>query len=800
MSDNDSDNESNSSDNIETTDLQIACAENNLEKVKELLKYPETLDGINKQDKYGQTALMISCNNNNFEIVKELLKYPETLEGINLQDNYGETAILNATSSDNARSDDNRIVMELLNYPETFKGINLVDSSTYSTLLMIECAEINGYEVVKKLLEHPETLEGINFQDDEGLTALSIACQNSQLEIVQELLKYPETQEGISYTTVMIVCDSENDDVEILKELLKYPNTIKDVNIKGDDGNTSLMMACNRNNIEIIKELLKYPKTLEGINIQNDDGLTALSIVCKNSQLEIVQELLKYPETTQEEESLTSLTISLITVCDSEDDNVEILKELLKYPETLNCINRHLIIDGNSDSEGNTCLMTACNRNHFNQVKELLKYPETVDGINIRNKDGATALLLAYISPYTKPNEEREVILELLKYPETFKGINIKSSAGGYTALMFSCMGDVDDLKELAVMKELLKNPETLKGINLQSGDRETALIIACHNNNFDKVQELLKYPETLKGINLMSDNGTALMVACNFGFENDDILKELLKYPETLKGINLQDNNYGNTALMIACSLGLKRVQELLKYPQTLEGIELKNDDGETAIDIAKKNGHNDIVEYLSKFANPIKGKIKELLVYTNNESNINDKFWPKMKALEGTLFDVMDVEDSKNQEFLDKYSGNIIFMINKNNNYEAFGYPIEAIASNPNSDLFFQCKTDKRGRYKYNDITYSFGKTPILKIGLPTDGGQINYYLLLEDFVGALETGERVFLLESTNYTLMNTISYHVAKGFLKNTPYDITSADHCQSGTDKSISMIYVCYKSC
>jgi ankyrin repeat protein len=501
-----------------------------------------------------------------------------------------------------------------------------------------------------------------------------------------------------------------------------------------------LVVECKNNNLKNVKELLKDPEMIKYINFQDEDGNTALMWACQN-------------------------------------DNINIVKELLKYRETAEGINLE-------NNKGNTALIWACIENSSGIVKEILKIPEASQGINTQNKTGnMTALMWACL------RYNIDIVKELLKIPETSKGINLQDKYE-ITALIYACQNN-----NLDIVKELLKIPETAKGINLQDKTGNTALLCACENDNLDIIKELLKIPETAKGINLQVDFGnTALIWACQN--DNLSIVEELLKIPETAKGINLQDED-GNTALIWACNLNnVDIVKELLKHPETLEGVNLQNKNGDTALSLT--NNH----EIKNLFIiNPIEKKIKDLLKYTNGDSHVNDKYWDKKKAIEtGTLIDILDLEDYKNQEYLNEDPGNIIFMLKTGNNYNAFGYPIQGVCSDPQRDLFFKCKQNARGNYRDKGIPYTLDKDPILKIGFPETNGQINVYLMLEDFIGALETGERVFLVEPTSFVITNTISLYIVNGFQKNIEYSTVSSDHCQDGTDKALSTIYVCYKKC
>jgi hypothetical protein len=68
---------------------------------------------------------------------------------------------------------------------------------------------------------------------------------------------------------------------------------------------------------------------------------------------------------------------------------------------------------------------------------------------------------------------------------------------------------------------------------------------------------------------------------------------------------------------------------------------------------------------------------------------------------------------------------------------------------------------------------------------------------YLPVIDVIRCFLSGERVFLIEEGERVLSHTVSYDIARGHLKGIPYNMVSGDHCQGGTDKKLSDIFVCY---
>jgi len=125
------------------------------------------------------------------------------------------------------------------------------------------------------------------------------------------------------------------------------------------------------------------------------------------------------------------------------------------------------------------------------------------------------------------------------------------------------------------------------------STTKATALIIATRIESFDIVQLLCAEGASL---NLKDAEGyTALMHACEF--ENEAIVDELLSQGAL---VNSEPGEY--TALMVACTTGnFEIVDKLLEEGADPNAI--FTDQNITALDIAREEGHDAIVELLESF-----------------------------------------------------------------------------------------------------------------------------------------------------------------------------------------------------
>jgi len=151
-----------------------------------------------------------------------------------------------------------------------------------------------------------------------------------------------------------------------------------------------------------------------------------------------------------------------------------------------------------------------------------------------------------------------------------------------------------EDLREAAFNNQMAKVQEAIKqGIDVNDRDDQnrTALMLASFNGHNEIVKLLLNQDAKLDMRN--SEGRTALMFAASGPF------------PETVTSLleagadpNLVDTKEHWTALMFAAAEGnTKVVQTLLKHGADASK---KDVDGDTALNFARDNGHNDVVQIL--------------------------------------------------------------------------------------------------------------------------------------------------------------------------------------------------------
>jgi hypothetical protein len=204
------------------------------------------------------------------------------------------------------------------------------------------------------------------------------------------------------------------------------------------------------------------------------------------------------------------------------------------------------------------------------------------------------------------------------------------------------------------------------------------------------------------------------------------------------------------------------------------------------------------------------IKLKIKNLLKISGGNSAVFTNDWDEIGSMVtsvgcgggssiGVLCDVLDLEDHKNQEYLDKDPNNLIFMIphQSSGGFKAYGTNVSHIVYDKYTDIFLTCKRVPRGPKTFNVIGENKSyDIDINSIYIAVLRFEYQIYVSLDALIGSLNSGKRIFLLLPSNTKIENTISYGLVIDFNGNNEYDMTSGDHCQSGTDKLIHEIYIC----
>lgn len=157
--------------------LHRAAADGNLQKVKQLVKNGEKINGT---DSLLQTPLMFAAQHGHTKVVKWLLKHGAKPD---LQNYFGETALMLAVQKDTA------VLVQLLLKKRS--DPNLTDRKKWTALMLSKSAIVSAL-LVKKGAQVNYATPG------SGITALMVAAEEGNLQLVKMLLALKADREKVT--------------------------------------------------------------------------------------------------------------------------------------------------------------------------------------------------------------------------------------------------------------------------------------------------------------------------------------------------------------------------------------------------------------------------------------------------------------------------------------------------------------------------------------------------------------------------------------------------------------------------
>ncbi len=408
----------------------------------------------------------------------------------------------------------------------------------------------------------------VNVQDSDGNTALILLAMRGgdiAFSLMKTLIDNPNTNlavvnhEGLSVFDVADVSvvefianminektDSFLDNVESgnVEEVVTALRLGVDPNMrrKGENSNTALMTAIENRDINMLEAILDAPSLDVNFKIENE-------------------------------------TTALMKSAGMNDN----------FPETRLLVNkRGSDIDINAkDLNDRTALMHAVLAGDSSTVSLLLnEFKETID-TQIKAVSGETALLMA------KRLENTEVVQRLKPgisndLHNAIKRGDVETVSSILAQIMYANEGDLDT-SDILNMKEESKIANTPL-MNAISGEHG--------NNNRGRMVHLIA---SAPGVDLNATNNKGqtflMLVAQEGGLSNFSI-----QYYENNYGaleVNMQDND-GNTALMYAARANNFPVAQTLLSSDRVQ-IGLRNNETQTALEIAKSLGNEEVSNLLS-------------------------------------------------------------------------------------------------------------------------------------------------------------------------------------------------------
>lgn len=551
---------------------------------------------INKDatNNLGKTALIIAAESNHSGLIKLLIE-----KGANpkIKDQSNRTAFHYLMKHGNKEMTNLFISKSI--------DVNELDSTNYSPIKI--AFENRKYDIVQTLIENNATVDIIL---SDGKSLLQHCIEKNLKEIGKLVIqKTKNLNEPLTNGEFPILATIELGRIELLVNMLDQK---VDISKKDKDGNTSIVIATEKNYTKIVEYLLEKGANPSTISASNKfKGLSLLEIALDNNNGEIFKALIKkgadYKFIDNNGKSVLHRA--------AEKGVMNIIQVLLDAKMDVNL----------KDKDGNTALLLAVDKNRQTTVKFLL---DNQSNINATNSELLTTVMLA-----TK-NGNREMVNLLI-----LRGANINAAnQKGQTALFMALENDqMDILKDLiqsnadihyknknncTILMELGKadlGKRTIKAIeiikllldksaNINETDLEgnTALSYAVSKSNFEMIAYLISKGADLKLQNKLSQTALHKIINDSIAQNIDMDLTRQSIYLLALSGVDINGkNDQGSNALIQAIQSGA--LADSQKTVQLIEilldlGIQVldKNKDGKSAIDIGQETKNLEIQQAL--------------------------------------------------------------------------------------------------------------------------------------------------------------------------------------------------------
>ena len=591
----------------EMTPLALACAEGHKSAVKILLERGAPFE----EDRPFSAPLWAAACQGHAEIVDLLVtefrdKHSEedTIEYIDPlpdPDAAHDSMLYIAVSSDNAD-----VVKVLLDHGAPYRN-NRFGATPLHATGRFGCAV-----ATRLLLDHHRNKEAdvcLNQRNRAGRTALFVACANNHVDIALQLLDAGANlfiSNDRNRTTLQAALEYDN--LEFLKKLLDKASEngnsqrfLEFLNSRDDPtGNTALMDCAARNRLPSLNLLLN-----RGADplVRNNENATALHFACRQDNPDLAKRLMhKVREVTDQagffsfiNQQLSNHVTPLIDC--AANNNLEALIQLLKDKADYSLHGR----------AGNTPLLWASGRGHYDIVAELVKHAKTKDKesspfkdfINHKSRDGMNALFRA-----AKGNH-RPIVNLLLD-----EGIDWSiANNTGVTALhAASWEGHTELVSALLANAHRTASIEDFKRfLNHRNDQGKTALVDAAEKGQIEIIKELLEeYDADLFILN--NQKCSALNLACWFG--HIEVVSFLLKYASTKlsrdRFVEYLDhrNEWGKTAFMDAAERGRLQIVKTLLEDRYGANYRIANNNDVTPLQVSSRDGHAEVAALLLETA----------------------------------------------------------------------------------------------------------------------------------------------------------------------------------------------------
>jgi ankyrin repeat protein len=520
------------------TPLLLALSQGHAEVVKYLL---EAGADVTLADEAGNTALHQAVGRGHVEFVRLLLSHSKA--ALNVRGQGGMTPLLLALSQGHAE-----VVKYLL---EAGADATLADEAGNTALH--QAAGGGHAETVRLLLSHSKA--GLNVRGEGGMTSLLLALSQGHAEAVKYLLEAgADATLADEAGNAALHQAAGGGQAGIVRLLLSRSKA--ELNVRGQDGGTPLLLALSQGHAEVAKYLLEAGADA---TLADEVGNAALHQAAGRGHAETVRLLLSYSKAelnVRGQDGGPPLLLALSR------GHAEVVKYLLEAGADVTL----------ADEVGNAALHQAAGGGHAEIVRLLLSGSKAE--LNVRGQHGMTPLLLALSQGHA------EVVKYLL---EAGADVTLADEVGN-TALYLAV-----ELDQVEIVRLLLSHSKAELNVKGQRG--MTLLLLALRRGHAEVVKYLL---EAGADVTLADEAGnTALYQAVGRG--HSEIVRILLSHSKAELNVRGQR---GMTPLLLALSQGHAGVVKYLLE----EGadVTLANEVGDTALHLAVMKKNSALVKLL--------------------------------------------------------------------------------------------------------------------------------------------------------------------------------------------------------
>ena len=336
------------------------------------------------------------------------------------------------------------------------------------------------------------------------------------------------------------------------------------------NGGTALYTACQNNYSKVVRLLLAREEIdvnqpYDPKDVSHGHGVSPLYIACTYGFTEVVRLLLARKEIdVNQPEKLNNTTPIWIACQEGHTETVQLLLAMNKID-----------INQSDMKKGNTPFYMACQNGHTPIVKLLLASSE-IDVNQARTTDGATSLFLAC-------QQGHAPVVELLLASSDID-VNQARTGDGVTPLSMACTNGH------ALVVELLLASSDIAVNQALTTNGATPIFIASYVGHVEVVRLLLQHPKIDVHKNDLQGNSAHDMATQK---NHHEIVSLLTTQRNRI-------NKDGQTFLHIASAEGaIDAVRSLIRQPEI--DFNHRDNQGMTALDYARKNNHQDIVQVLT-------------------------------------------------------------------------------------------------------------------------------------------------------------------------------------------------------